>query len=943
MIPGSTYRIQLSRSYNIQDVIHDFSYFKSLGVDTLYLSPFFKTNRDCSHGYNVVDPNQLNPDIADLQQLTEFATLVKKNNMKVILDFVPNHSYIGTDENMLWNDILESGEMSLFHHFFDIHWLHQSKDNQNYFCFPILEDTLPQCYKKKNFQLQYKEGAFFFLYYTRMLPIQLEHYALILENIFPNHFYHSLYVTLQESIKKLRTISDLEEHKIAKDRIKVQTKDLFSCVKEPFLENFISKMQTQSPESKDLFFQLINNQNYRLCYFKTANDQFQYRRFFAITDLVGVCVEHDAVYQYWHKMLFQLIEKKIIDGVRLDHIDGLANPKKYLKKFISDAKKKYQSNDFYVIVEKILHPMNNISDWNVRGTSGYDFMFYLDQLFVNVLSKDKMNLIYTGFLGKEPAHFNTQIEQINSKYAVIKNCFNGNIHYLCNCLLRYDTIDSPVWTLSGLEELLSRMISLFPVYRTYIEPDLFISDQDHDIFFVIFKQMEGLYDSVVLDVIKDIFLIQNRQSKNMRQQKLRYRFIVGFQQLCTAVIAKGIEDCLFYKYIPLLSCNEVGTDLSYGCTIEEFHKRMMVRMEKNPFSLSATSTHDTKCGEDVRMRLSVLSDIPKLWQEKVFQWKKLNMSIRSVRDQPSLNDEYRIYQICIGSIPFNFIDTFPHIQEDYKNRLQLYTIKAIREAGENSDWIEKNIEYEDSVKVFIDRIMDPHYAYDFLQSLRNFLITIRDAAIINSLSETLLKITLPGIPDIYQGCGFFNLRLVDPDNRCLVDYSVKKSILEQFSPYIFQPDHLISWSQRQDSQIKFLFSLKKNIKDGKIKLFLMAHLLHLRQFFKPLFLYGNYIPCVVLGTQSQHVLAFFRQNKDHCILVINIVGGMQMVHPVSLSQKIDFQDTRIEFNDCPLEIKNCINLITYHEVPIHTAKRGKYILLNDLLKHFPVGFLYFNI
>ncbi len=645
-----TYRLQLNRNFNFQNVIEILDYLKELGITHLYLSPILQARKGSMHGYDVFDFNKINEELGGEEKFIELSKKAKEKGLGIILDIVPNHMAL---ENPYMLDVLKNGKNSPYSRFFDIDW------SLNKILLPILGE--PEDIKK--LEIIRDKDNFYIQYYDLNLPIKDE------------------------------TIS--------------QMKKKYSCIDEKCLNEHINE--------------ILEDQNYELIFWKESSNKVSYRRFFDVNGLIGLREEDENVFNAVHKKIFQLIKEGYIDGLRIDHIDGLYDPKQYIERLRKNV------GNIYIIVEKILAKNERLRDWKVEGTTGYDFLRDLNLLFIK--NMDKIREIYRNFTGIE---FSRDLI-IREKRKVINQLFKGDI----DRLLRITGLNE------NYRDTIINFLLCIDVYRTYVEN---YSWTDTDI---IKNVEECSKDPKILDLLNKKEVLQK------------------IEQFSPAVMAKGIEDTFFYYYNPLISQNEVGgAPWSNGISCEYFHLSNIERETLWPNSMITTSTHDTKLSEDVRARINVLSQIPEEWEKKLSEWSNLNEGFRS--DGPSKNDEYRFYQILLG--------TWNGYTEEYKERLLNYMLKAIREEKENTSWIEPNMKYENAVKNFIEKALNNN---QFMNSFLDFWKKIDFYGKMNSIIQIALKFTLPGVPDIYQGNETFTYLMVDPDNRRPVNFEELKNKLNK--------------------------------------------------------------------------------------------------------------------------------------------------------------------
>jgi (1->4)-alpha-D-glucan 1-alpha-D-glucosylmutase len=622
------------------------------------------------------------------------------------------------------------------------------------------------------------------------------------------------------------------------------------------------------PRSFDLLDQILSNQAYRLAYWRVAAEEVNYRRFFDINELAAIRMENPAVFKETHKLLFRLVKDGAVTGLRIDHVDGLYDPADYLKKLQSWGGKELPTasdvidRPLYLLVEKILGVNEQIPmNWPVFGTTGYDFLGWLNALFVDRTNERAFDAVYARFIGGS-----TSFDELTyrCKQLIMQVSMDSELNVLGHQLDRLSERDrrSRDFTLNSLTHAIQEIIACFPVYRTYItgEADGVL---DRDRMFVWqavthAKRRNPAVSSLVFDFVRDLLLKSSDPAELYRDERLR--FVTKFQQTTSPVTAKGIEDTAFYRYHRFISLNEVGSDpQQFGLAPSLVHHQWKSRQAHQSASLSATSTHDTKRSEDVRARLNVLSEIPKQWKDHVTRWQRLNQRLKTkVGDEmaPNQNEEYLLYQTLIGVWPLERMN-----EQDYDrfvDRIQAYMSKAVKEAKEHSSWISPNAEYEDAIKLFVTRLLDRSTPNAFLDDFLPFQEQVAQYGLYNSLSQVLVKVAAPGVPDFYQGTELWDFSLVDPDNRRPVDFEKRVKLLAELNKSAAATEGRVSL-------VEDLFSQRV---DGRIKLFFTTEALRYRREHRVLFHAGEYVPLMGIGEKHEHVFAFARVHREESIVTI---------------------------------------------------------------------------
>lgn len=798
-IPTATYRLQFNRDFTLLDALKLVPYFHQLGISDLYCSPLMKAVSGSRHGYDVVDCTQINPEIGTEDDLAKLSLALKERGMGLILDIVPNHMSI-SEENPWWQDVLEHGPSSLFSSHFNIVWNPPKEVLKNKVLLPVLEKPFKEVLENGELKVVFQD-AFFIAYQGKKFPLNPSSLPLLLKSS----------PAFQKILKELEFLPSSEETDLEKRLKRVhEWKEIKSRMakivkNDPHFEKVLQKFNGQkgSPKSFDNLENLLKEQAYRLSFWEAGKEEANYQRFFDVTDLVTMHSENPLVFEEMHALIFKWIEKGWVTGLRVDHIDGLYDPAAYLEKLQNRC-----GDDFYIIVEKILGKDEQLPKWPICGTTGYDFLNEVNALFVK--NKEQMEQIYDKFIGQ---HADLSEEIIRSKKLVLTDSMASNLNLITRKLEEIAELHRVAhdYTHEDLRNALKEIMAFFPVYRTYIRPNE-IRKEDEKIIhsaITLAKKNSPLLNPI-FDFIQTLF------------EKPEIDFVMLFQQLTGPGTAKGLEDTALYRVYPLSSLNEVGMDpKTFGINIEQFHAFNLKRLKEWPHTLNATSTHDTKRGEDVRARIDVLSEDPQAWENALERWQKLNAP-HKIQNIPDPSEEYLLYQTLIGSWTS---------QEDpqYTRRIEDYMVKALKEAKIHSGWSKPNPSYEEKLRIFIQRVLKHP---PFLQDLKNFIDPIAKAGLLNSLSQVLLKIISPGIPDFYQGTELFEFHLVDPDNRNPVDYAKRIEALSSES------------SEKQMFISKLLNFRKANLQ---------------------LFGEGEYLPLQA----DSNVIAFARIHKDQAILVIS--------------------------------------------------------------------------
>jgi (1->4)-alpha-D-glucan 1-alpha-D-glucosylmutase len=898
-IPVATYRVQFNRSFTFQDARGIIPYLHALGITDCYASSYLKATPGSLHGYDIADPRTLNPEVGTEDDYRDFAQALREHRMGQILDVVPNHMGISQSCNAWWLDVLENGPSSRYASFFDIDWHPIKAELNNKILLPILGDLYGAVLENQEIVLFYEHGSFFIRYYDYRLPVSIKSTVRILSHrldalIREAGAAHADVLELQSIITALNHLPSreeddparLEERHREKDIIKKRLSRLMrdSATIAAFLDENIRQFNgvKDDPHSFDSLDLLLNEQVYRLAYWRVAAEEINYRRFFDINELAAIRMENPAVFNEVHQLIFRLLKEGTVTGLRIDHVDGLYDPGEYLQRLQAWAMAelphaKETTQPLYVVVEKILGKGETLSEmWPVHGTTGYDFLNVLNGIFVDPDHEHAFTEIYVKFIRQRLSFEDLAYEK---KKLIMSVSMASEINTLGHYLNRFSERDrrSRDFTLNNLIHAIREIIACFPVYRTYVGSDSdYVAERDRAFLRLAVmkaKRRNPATNSLVFDFILNILL--NRTEDRLRlDREERLGFVMKFQQTTSPVTAKGIEDTALYIYNRLLSLNEVGGEPErFGLPVSVFHERMVSRQAQWPAALSTTATHDTKRGEDVRARLNVLSEMPGAWKVHLSRWSRLNKRYKIDLEghlAPDRNEEYLLYQALVGSWPLESMNDAQY--RTFGERIQAYMGKALREAKVHTSWLNPDQPYDAAVHKFIEAILDRTRPNPFLDDLRVFHAKVAAYGVYNSLSQLVCKIATPGVPDFYQGTELWDFSLVDPDNRRLVDYDHRMRVLDEVRQAIEEAE------DRRAAVRKLIASPM----DGRIKLYLMMTALRYRRDHPRLFLEGAYVPLESGGAAHAHVCAFSRRLDRHAVLAVvpRLIAGL-MADPSS--------------------------------------------------------------
>jgi (1->4)-alpha-D-glucan 1-alpha-D-glucosylmutase len=888
IIPVSTYRLQFNKQFTFVEATRSVAYLRQLGISHCYASPYLKARPGSTHGYDIVDHNEINPEIGSHQDFEGFIDELQRNGMGLITDIVPNHMAIMGSDNLWWLDVLENGQASYYASFFDIDWYPLKKTLHNKILLPVLGDHYGNILEQQELKLAFdaEQGEFSVYYYQHRFPVDPQTYPFILSSQHPqlqNYFAETdpvflEYQTIDNSFSKLplctdRTEEKIEERKRDKEVFKKQLAKL--CADSSHLIKFIdfrvAEVNRIPGESGELHA-LLEQQVYRLAFWRVAGDEINYRRFFDINELAGLRIEDEKVFDATHQLILSLIEQGKIQGLRIDHGDGLYDPVGYYQRLndkisaILHVDTEQDTPPIYIVAEKIVANYEYLStNWPIHGTTGYEFANIVNGVFIDSAAEKSLTHCYTRFI-----EYRQDFDELvyHAKKLVMTTALASELNVLANQLSKIADASSKTrdYTLYALRNALLEVIACFPVYRTYINSQTVSKEDSQYINWAIgqSKQRSWAADKTVFEFIRQLLLLEH--SSAVADTDL-LRFVMKFQQYTPQVMAKGYEDTGLYRYHRLISLNEVGGDpRSLGNSVNAFHYFNLARIKKWPHALLCLSSHDTKHSADVRARINVLSEIPHQWQDAVLRWRRLNRSKQTRMGKVVIarNDEYLFYQVLIGTWPLTTLSDAE--SADYQERIGGYMIKAVREAKQYSSWLNPNEEYEQSVSQFVCRCLDANVSSLFLRDFTEFERRIRKPGLINALAQVVLHTTSPGVPDIYQGNELWQFTLVDPDNRRPVDFGKNRQLLTKMDALLAKPDV---------DRLQLISSLLETMEDGRIKLFVVMQTLRFRHQNAALFRNGEYLKVNVHGTGADRLLAFARQDQDNvAVIVVPRLSGL---------------------------------------------------------------------
>lgn len=891
-VPLSTYRLQLNRDFTFAQATAIVPYLSELGVSHCYMSPYLKARTGSTHGYDIIDHNALNPEIGNREDLENFIAALRERRMGQILDIVPNHMGVLGSDNGWWLDVLENGPGSVYAGHFDIDWEPLNSEMRGQVLLPVLGDHYGNVLNNGELQLRFDEarGEFSIHYLAHRFPVDPREYPRILahqlEKIVTrlgagdaralefqsllSAFEHLPPRTENSPGKLDERNRDKEFHKRHLAALCRNSSDIARFLRENVAE-FNGK--PGDPASFDLLHQLIKAQAFRLAYWRVASDEINYRRFFDINELAALRMENETVFEATHRLIFELVAAGKVDGLRVDHPDGLYDPGQYFRRLqerfaamphsgLECAPGAAGGHSLYLVIEKILAEFERLPAWQVHGTTGYRFLNVVNGLFVDTRAESRLENIYARFIDQR-IDFGDLIYR--SKRVIMRASLAGELTVLASLLSHIAQASRTTcdFTLNNLRDALLETVACFPVYRTYITPDGASSEDRRYINWAVAlaKGKSRAADITIFDFVRDVLTTDIAEGRPPGYRNMVVAFAMKFQQFTAPVMAKGIEDTSFYIYNRLVSLNDVGGDpRTFGFTLAAFHGASQDRAIHWPNTMVTTSTHDSKRSEDVRTRIDVLSEMPAVWKLSLARWSRMNRSKKRAldgQDAPSRNDEYLLYQVLLGTWPLETPDAAA--LQTYSERIERYMLKVVREAKVYSSWINPNAEYEKALTNFVRALLGSLERNPFLADFMPLARRIARYGMLNSLSQVAVKLMSPGVPDIYQGNELWDFSLVDPDNRRPVDYGRRQQLLAELKESFAVSKERIADRAR---------SLLDTMEDGRSKLYLTWQALQLRQRRPELFQQGDYLPLMAEGERAEHVVAFARRRANAAAVVV---------------------------------------------------------------------------
>lgn len=974
-VPSSTYRLQMHAGFPFSSAIEIASYLKNLGVGDVYSSPIFEARPGSMHGYDVTRHDRINPELGGEEGFSQLSEILKKEDLGLLLDIVPNHMGVGNN-SLWWQDVLENGRSSPFAEYFDIDWEPLNPNMRNKLLLPILGAQYGEELESKKIQLAIEEHRLWVKYYDHRIPVAPRTVSLLLdeeaEAKLPAEFLEVIRALKHTPPHDTTDLNLIAQRQNQLNELRPKIHELLQSEElRATLDQILEKVNGEEgkPHSFDRLHALLEAQPYRLAFWRVSTEEINYRRFFDINDLVGLRMEYPQVFAETHCMIRDLLAKQQLSGLRIDHCDGMFDPRRYLiqLQLLYLASQCYgpkpegevgpngieaellnhmQSYDwsssqgpFYVVVEKILEPREYLPrEWPVRGTSGYDFIYLATQIFIQGQNEKQFDAFYSRILGEKQDPDRIIYE---AKLEVMRSSLASDVYALTNKLSRLAAADRKArdFTDSILERVIRETIACFPVYRTYYDERMLEMEKDSDrgrtfIRYAIAKakKLNPDVDASAFDFLRDTLLLA-RQIKSDYEEDYRQKqlyFALKFQQLTGPVMAKGVEDTSFYVYQRFIASNEVGGSMKgFGISLDLLHQSNQERLEKSPDTMLGTSTHDTKRSEDVRSRLNVLSEMPKEWMATVRGWIRSNAKFKKKMEDgrmaPDENEEYLLYQTILGAWPWAI--SSDEDRQAFLKRIQDYATKALSEAKRNTSWLNPDATYMQAVLDFIEKILLPDKRgrdTRFVTELKKILPQLQLFGGVNALALTTLKTAAPGVPDFYQGTELWDLSLVDPDNRRPVDYELRKRLLAELQTL-----------EAEKGAAAVAEEILQTFSDGRAKLWTTYKGLNARRDHHDLFQYGSYTPLKATNGKEEHVLAFLRQDVNTGKALL---AAMPRFARTLLKGRPEFPLGKV-WGDAVLNLPEGATRRYRNIFTGETLEAGQQVRLADLFSRFPVAML----
>lgn len=897
----ATYRIQFHKEFTFTDFERIINYLVRLGAGTVYASPIFEATPGSTHGYDALNPHRINPEIGNEEQLKQLSSRLRQEGISWLQDIVPNHMAFSAANPWLM-DVLEKGLQSAYAPFFDT--VLTSDLFKGRIMVPFLGAPLDETIEKKEIKLDYRDGRFVFNYFDALYPLNPRSYGIILWGR------DGTSESITQLLQQLEQVRQIEDPQTFTNNWNEFLLQLSSLMKSGDISETVGNRLHEINNDTDSLLQLLDDQDYRLCNWQETDKNITLRRFFIVNGLISLNIHQKEVFDHFHQYISKLLNQGLFGGLRVDHIDGLLDPSCYLERL-----RQLAGQDTYLVVEKILEPGEALpKDWPIEGNTGYDFLALVNNLLTLGSARKTLSSFYEEMVGPGTA----VQDQIHEKKAyILQHHMAGELDNIHRLLLESGLVDYDPES-EEEKESLKRTIGEFliqcPVYR-YYGNKFPLSSEESQALSEIFRRIRSTKEDLAPAAAKleHALLVKPLTGDQDYNARALY-FYQRCMQFTGPLMAKGVEDTLMYTYNCFIGHNEVGdSPEAFGLAASEFHSAMQQRQDHWPLSLNATSTHDTKRGEDVRTRLNVISELSEEWVDLTRQWMKINKSMKGEHG-PDANDEYLIYQTILGTWPVS-----PAEEETYPQRIKDYLQKALREAKVHSDWAQPDEKYEEETIGFALKLVANEAI--FRKTFDTFSRKITDFGIVNSLVQTTLKFTCPGIPDIYQGCELWDLSMVDPDNRRPVDFGQRESLLDEID------------TMETEASTFFPLLWEKRLQ-GHIKLWLTRRLLAIRKEAPALFEKGSYIPLEIKGFYKEHIFAFARKYQQNLYLVAVPLYLAALCKEQNCDlEKIDWKDTAIIL---PEEMPPVWEHLLIRELKIPSSRE---ISVNSIMNTFPAAIL----
>jgi (1->4)-alpha-D-glucan 1-alpha-D-glucosylmutase len=938
---SATYRLQFNKDFTFRDATSLLDYFSELGISHIYASPIWRSRTGSTHGYDVIDPTRLNPELGTEAEFFTLQTELRNRGMGLVLDIVPNHMS-ASSENSWWMDVLEHGPESAYASYFDIDWHPPSRSLDSKILLPVLGRPFAEALEGGEFKLIFSDGRLFLQYFESVFPLAPKTYLAILgknteklrEELGEESTVYQEYSGIVAAFAGLRSPANVNPGEAGEKRLRLEARERLrqlvsnSAEVEAFLNDRLRELMGEPGDSASFssLEKLLAEQFYVLSYWQNVNEEINYRRFFTITDLVGVRVEDPLVFEATHGLITRLAAQPPIDGLRIDHIDGLRDPLAYLGRLREQVSKESaagESREIPIYVEKILARRERLPrEWPSAGTTGYDFLNALNSVFVDPKGAKCIEDAYDGFVGKKLIYGDLLYQK---KKLVMSTLLGVEMRSLGHQLALLADKDRYARDLSrsDLTQALFETTAHMPIYRTYTR-NLEVAREDSKVIELAIESAltrKFYLQPAHFDFIGDVLLVKNRPHLLPDQREARLNFVMRWQQFTGPIMAKAFEDTFLYVYNPLTSLNEVGGDpRPSAATTESFSRFIAERRKYWPNSMNATTTHDTKRSEDMRARINVLSEIPGQWEERLERWSKLNSKYKTQVDGqqvPDRNEEVLLYQTLLGVWP-------AHGSQDASlvERLQAYAVKSTREAMVHTRWTLPNTAHENALKKFVASILKPGSSNSFLDDFAAFHRSIAERGMINGMAQALVKIIAPGVPDFYQGSELWDLRLVDPDNRQPVDFAQRVSMLAAL--------------KQSKVSASLATELAGHWEDGRVKLYAIWKALNFRRQGTELFSKGDFVELKTAGSYAEHILAILRHHKREWVLLVAPRWLLRAREGRTEDADIGWREAAIQLPDSAPSLWE--NIFTSERITI-ADERAKSLRVDQLLNHYPVALL----